>query len=243
MKKLLLLLTLLSTLCIIIPFNKVSFGMNLSLRGLIDNSCYVFDNFKRSNRLLNGDISPTGRVWNLTGPGYNTTAIVSNRYVAIDNTYAYLTCGADKTLTSVQGSFSFVPGGGINNPANTVLTLIADSQFSPSPLTTMLHLQISPSRWSLQKRISSGPFIDIGSGLWTLATDGTIYTLKMSIGTSTVTITLPSGGTIEIMDSDIAVIGPKFGCWQITCDPDGYTGRWENVQIFSNISHNEFSMA
>lgn len=112
------------------------------------------DDFARSNRTLNGDTSPSGNVWNLTGAGYLTASIISGRYVAITNTYAYLLFDAIKTIRKIEGSFSFVSGGGADNPGD-VLCMIADNAWSP-PLENMLHLHFGPTGWDLQKRLVVG---------------------------------------------------------------------------------------
>lgn len=199
--------------------------------GVANRSTQVFDFFDRADSALKASFTPTGQQWALTGLGFLTATVTDGMYVNTDNTYAFLDYVT--AIPRISGAFSFVPGSGTNDPSVVTLALIADTDGN---LSTMLHLQISPTSWVLEKRVS-GTFSPLLTGTYPLETDGTIYGIAYTINGGTVTVYPPMGPVQTITDSDVAAMTCHFGAWQITQDGTGLGGsggfksRWNAVTM------------
>ena len=178
----------------------------------------AFDNFFRSDRLLQADVTASGHTWALTGAGAATAAISNHAFIATGNTYAYLAFG--RTITKYEGVFSF-------GPNDTGIAMIADHS---NDLQSMLHLNIYPAFWALTKRVSgeAPPWTEVLYGFYNLLTDGTKYRFSISISGNTVTVVAPDGKISSATDADIGIINPQYVAWQIT---GANSGTWHMVSI------------
>lgn len=193
---------------------------------------YVYDDFDRSDRVLIGDICPTGQAWNANGAGYLSTGIVDGELVGTENYYCTLDYGQD--IKRIGGTFRFTDGAGTNRDQKTI-TLIADHD--NNGLSMMLHLIIAPNGWTLQKRVSGGSFDMIAGGELYLIIDN-VYSVFMDIDVSenTVTVTPPNGIKQTITDSDISAISPRYATIQYTGSVSGYKGNWRSIVVGKSIA-------
>jgi hypothetical protein len=191
----------------------------------------VFDNFDRSNRLLNGDVTPSGLTWLCFGAGGSTARIENKMFQADSNTYAQLDYGTP--FHKIGGAFSFGRIIGVPNKYSNTLTLIAcESAYFGNKF---LHLYFSPGSWVLQKVLegTGGSYIQLASGKMELLTDGTIYNISMEIHGDTCIINPPEGEKVQIIDPDIETIHATHGIWQIGGVPfnNVFIGRWNLVSL------------
>ena len=187
---------------------------------------YVFDDFDRADSTLNGLVTPTGQTWSTTGAGYLTAGVTNRQYTATGNTYAYLDYGS--AIPRIGGTFMYSAGTGTDIRSTAVVVLIADA--ASGGLSTMLHLFVSPTSWTLQKRLSGGAFIDILSGTHDLLSN-VPYNIAYEISGNTVTVYLPQGSPTSITDTDIGSINARYGCWQVRPDANGLIGKWMRVSM------------
>lgn len=187
----------------------------------------VYDNFDRPDRLLQGDIAPSGQTWLLSGAGAATAAIVDGKYTATGNTYASLNYGS--TIPKIGGSFSFVSGTGTNDRSlSGMCTLICDN--AQIALQNLLHLIIGPDGWTLQKFVA-GVTTGILSAQHSLRTDGSVYQISYSIVGNTVTVNAPNGQVYSVTDADVGALPHSYGIWQITQLANSFIGRWHSCNI------------
>ena len=185
---------------------------------------HVWDSFNRPDGLLNGSRSDSGVKWSIGGAGAATAAIVNNRFVATDNSYAALNNG--EAISRMSGKFSFDLEDGTYTRGGTLVVLIADK--ANGSLSDMLHCICGPNSWTLTKRIAGGAFINVSGGTHHLLTNGAVYEIAMEISGNTVTIIPPQGKSVSVTDTDVGVINPSYGIFQITANSGG---RWESVDM------------
>lgn len=193
---------------------------------------FIMDDFDAvDGTLIQGRVSPTGQTWAATGTGAATTKIVGGVAIsaaAANNTYMAMDYG--KTLSYVSGAFSLGPDNSGTDPTASGVTIIADQD--SVGLNTMLHLQMSATTWTLDKRISGGSFIGLASGVYNLLTDGTVYGVAMAVDNTNHTVTVfdPGGGITTVTDADIGVaIIPRYAEYQLGASTGGYVARWHSV--------------
>lgn len=187
---------------------------------------YVFDDFDRADATLNGLVTPTGQTWYLSGAGYLTAGVTNRQYTATGNTYADLDYGS--AIPRIAGTFMYSSGTGTDIRSTAIVTLIADAQ--NLGLTNMLHLFVSPTSWTLQKRLSGGAFVDILTGTHDLLSN-VPYNIAYEISGNTVTVYPPQGAPASITDTDIGTINARYGCWQVRPDANGLIGKWMRVSM------------
>lgn len=198
-----------------------------ALAGGSERSTVVLDLFDRADATLNGQTCPTGQVWLTSGPGQATVAIEDGILKSASNVYCQLDYGTN--LTRIAGVFSFTSVS-TNSRTVTVVALIADT--ASIGLADMLHMIVSPDGWTMQKRVASGAFVALGTGIHSLMPDtqyGIAY--DIDIVAHTVTVRPPQGPPVTYTDADITAgtIAPRYAIWQIIPDANGYLGRWHGV--------------
>jgi len=188
----------------------------------------VYDDFDRTDRALNGDVSASGQTWVVSGTGAATCAISDGRMVATANCYAFLPAGA--TIARMEGVFSFVPGAGEDKFDQDQLTIIASHA---QDVDTMIHLTINPTLLGLTIRRAgeAAPWPNLFAHKQSLRCDGTKYHIAISISGDVVTVETPEGKIITGTHADVSTINPQYGCWQIDGEVDGFTGRWHACSI------------
>jgi hypothetical protein len=201
--------------------------------GLSARGTYVYDDFDRSNQVLNGSVVPTGQTWMVTADPtapqiVNGVVVNSNN----DNYYAYLDYGSG--IPRIEATFSLSTWSGDLAPLRTQssVTVIADKDEN-NPLQDMLHLNAGPDGWTLMKRQGGGSFITIATGNLNLRTDGTVYRIGMEIGTSTNTVTVlaPDGTRTSVTDSAVSAINPRYGAIQSYDAGSSYLGTWHSFAM------------
>ncbi len=162
----------------------VSFDQDLSgfvRRSQINVESVAYDEFVRSDRAVDGDISASGQGWSSAGAG----AIVSNRLSGSmpgQPSYNQLNLGAPMRAMACQ--FILEAGTGDNG-----LALINGAIPGFSPLgNNWIHLAVTPAGWFLTwttNAVVNGPitFTEIDSVLFDtrLLKDGTVYGISMEI--------------------------------------------------------------
>jgi hypothetical protein len=191
----------------------------------------VFDDFNRSDRLLNGDVAASGHAWRLTGAGGQTGNISKGLYTASAQSFAYLPYG--KSVNRIEGAFSFLSQPGSATPG-WGLTIVADAIPATTDLTSAaqnsIGLNFGPGMWEVYKTVS-GSWASLGKGYYNIATDGTQYSTSMSIQGNTVIVTLPDGNSYSASHPDIGIINPQSGSWVISPATGAIPGRWHTVRM------------
>lgn len=183
----------------------------------------LFDDFNRSNRTLNHDISPSGDTWTTSGPAANTATISTGAVIADGTLYASLDYG--KAITRISGVFSYKDSGSM-----PTMALIADQE--QIGLNNIVHMVIQPGSWQLQYRVGAGAFTLITTGSWDVRTDGTMYRMAFEISGGTVTIYPPLSKAVVIYSTSVASITPRYGIWEIVGSTTSlYQGKWHAASL------------
>jgi hypothetical protein len=184
----------------------------------------VYDDFYREDQYLRTGMScTTGEKWLITGAGYQQVKIEGGCITSPSNVYCYLPF--NKKINRIAGVFSF-HATSENDPNIGSMALIADT--SGGGLLTMLHLVMSPTYASLQKRIEnvSGSFPSIIRSEHSLLTDGTRYNVAIEINGGHVTLVTPTKKIISTYDVDVENMNLTWGCWQIIPKPNAPIAKW-----------------
>lgn len=195
---------------------------------------FMFDYFDRSDRLLQGDKTPSGQTWVLSGAGASAASISNGMYINTDNTYADLDYG--QKITRIAGSFSFLRSTGADDPTTESMSMHMDQD--KIGLNTMLHLQFSPQAWELVQYISGGT-TPILSGIMDCQRDGTVYGFAYEVVGNTVTVIPPMGPVVSYTNATIGSTLYRYGTWQITqngtSSGGGSYSRWHGVNLGYNV--------
>jgi len=136
-------------------------------------------------------------------------------YVSLANTTVL--GGTPSPVTALGASFQLCPSPGSSSyDANQVsMAMLAQHD---TTLTNFIHLNFSPTWWSLAKRVNGGPFTVIANGEENLAPDcTTTYSVEMLVNAAAGTVQMirPNGmPTPVITDPDITVVNPLYGTWE-----------------------------
>lgn len=216
------------------PFNSRGRDVANAVNALIDqqsglsaeSGVFVWDDFDAENELLNGRVTPSGHVWSVSGPGASIASI-TNKAMLNNGGNIYPSLQYGQQVVFMSGVFSFVAGT-INSGPQVVLIMQDESL----DLLDMLHLQITPTKWTLDKRIG---------GVWTngvigqehdLALNGTPYWAGMERRGSDLIIYTPDGKEVVYSDPDVSTMDLKAGTWQIqTVNANQWTPRWHNINM------------
>ena len=167
--------------------------------------------------------APTGQAWALTGTGVSVAQISSGRYVCPnENVYAYVDSGAPASRMYASVSWTGV-GAVVGRP------VLISSPYA-TLLETMVHTQFAYDGWNLQVRVNGGSFDVIGSGSYAArATDGTAYTIGVSVNSDTVTLELPDGTTARVTDSRVSDCYGQWTTYQLSNSAVNINARFESV--------------
>lgn len=178
-----------------------------------------YDDFDRSNRLLTGDVAPSGQRYTYQG-GTNTQGpskafqpfIVGDKYILNpcaaftgDETagWTILRMRQARTPTIVAGTFDFTRGSSTSNQEFVLITSAPDQLKAQSD-----QLYVTPNLWVLLT-VVNGHRYRVGQGSFPkqLAMDGkTTYAASMSLNATanTLVIAVPEGGTRTFTNADFA---------------------------------------
>lgn len=216
----------------------------------------VYDDFNRSDRLLNGDMSASGHKWSLSGTGIYNGRIKDGMFVSPyvenqNNTYASLGWREIEPLTTISGVVSWTPNQDGDTELSNVTIQLANSVLE---LKNMIHFLVGPNGWTLTKWVDGTPGLPIYSsdGVTSmygrfnnkLLTDGTQYYVAMEIdrNANTITLILPDGNKVTSgPDPDLinGNLDPNAGIWQITDRADTLISRWHFVGLESRMALEE----
>lgn len=192
----------------------------------------AFDDFSGDSALLSGRVAPSGHVWSTSGTGAASATAGDGAFECADNVYAVLPYGS--AIPFLAGAFSL---SGSGTRATTCVVLIA-SQSSGTFLDNILHLQVSPAGWSLEKRVGGGALTPIASGNLNLTVNGSMYAVGMAIDGSTgaVTLYLPDG-SVETLgaDAQIASLTLDQAVYQLADNAGAFTAQWNAVAVSDSI--------
>lgn len=187
----------------------------------------AYDDFGRADSLLYGSFTPSGHAWDVSGAGAATAEIEDGRLVTSDTIYAYLDTGS--AVTRADCSFSLELGAGTNDLSTAMLVLLIDNGLQS--LNTMVHWIISPTTWTLQKRVSGGSLVDVESGTHVLLT-GARYSCGIERRSSTtVRLHLPNGNTQDVTDGDFANMTWRYPAWEMNPTANSLVPRLEAVSV------------
>ncbi len=200
--------------------------------GLSKNVVRAWDDFDAADGLLHGRVTPSGHTWACMGTGGSipsVASITSKRYTAVDNSYAQLDYGIP--IVSFGGNFSFMPGASTEIYDGAILTIATLGAIGN--LNNLIHVNFGAGSWVILKRVSGGAFVYLTQGYYNLSRDGTVYSIRMDIVGTLVTIYLPDGKVASYTDADFATMPHSCAFWQIggsspTLCP---VGRWESAWI------------
>lgn len=182
------------------------------------------------DRLIYGAQTSSGHYWNVTGSGALTAAYSGGRIVSTGGTlYAYVEPLSAFTRMDVR--FSMVLGSGDNDDSTSMLVLIIDNGAPPDHLKTMLHFLLSPTSWTLQKRIAEGSLDYVDGGSHTL-TVGASYRMGIErLSSTSVRLHLPNGTTKDVTDADFANVRWWYPAIEINNSTDSWVGRFESLTV------------
>jgi len=202
-------------------------GANISADAVTGSGLAVFDDFGRGDSVLYGSYTTSGHAWSVSGAGALTASIVDGRLTSADTLYAYLDPGA--SFSRIDCAFSFDLGAGTNDLTTACLVLLADN--ASQSLDTMVHWIISPTTWTLQKRLSGGSLDEVESGVHAL-TVGARYSFGMERRSSTtVRLYLPNGTEQDVTDADFANMTWRYPGWEINNTTNSLEARIEAVSV------------
>lgn len=194
----------------------------------------VFDEFNRSDTILNGSTALSGHAWSVSGPGQNIAKIKDGALISDgSNFYASLEYGA--TVKYMQAAFSFEEQTGVTSGVADNITLIM--QGGNVDLLNMIHLVCSVSNFTLTKRLSGGDFIVVpltrtSDVPYMLRADGTPYNTSMFLEGNKLTIIDATGVEYTSTDNDFLTINPHACTIQIGPQPNAqYSGKFHSISI------------
>src|SRR5258708_532810 len=168
-----------------------------------------FDDFNRPDQKGLG-AAPSGQTWMLTGASAANAAIVSRRYVlntgsAGGTVYAFAPL-ASAPMT-VGGKFSFVPNGGASG-TNVAIMFQGDTN---NLLTKMIHLIVSRTGvtltwWNGANQNNIPQYVSKVAYKSTLANDGTVYSVSMTVDGNWVYVYLPEGSVFVAYDPNFSIV-------------------------------------
>lgn len=128
--------------------------------------------------------------------------------------HAMVDLGAE--TSRIGAEFAFAPGNGVANGGAAALVLWSVPLVYPGPVVdSPMHITFDTKTWNLATFVGgSGTTIATGAFLKPLATDGTLYTVEISVKGETATILLPDGRTITVTDPRIAAKARTVPSWE-----------------------------
>ena len=186
----------------------------------------LYDDFARANQSGLGD-AVTGQTWVITGNGAEHCGIVSNGF-EVDSgytVYAYIPWTA--TAFRISAKVSILAGTGTDD---AVFTLAASG--GPGLIDELVHFNTYSDGWDFQLYSSGIGWVSLGVGAYsTMATDGTIYDIAMTVVGNTVILRLADGTYRDYTDSRISVLLGAFVFCEMARTATSYRHRFEEISV------------
>jgi len=196
--------------------------------GLKNIAGQIYDNFDKTDIVLNGSKSLSGHTWMVSGPGMSI-AKVKNGALISDGSNFYATLDYGQPLKFIHASYSFKDVGGTSGIVDNVVIIMHGSPFD---LSNLIHLICSTNSMTIDKRIGF-TWVHIPLSIdydTSLKSDGTVYTSSMILDGNKLTIIDALGRKFDYVDDDFLTINPTKATYQIGPQPTSqYQGRFHTV--------------
>ncbi|TXH48406.1 MAG: hypothetical protein E6Q97_24880 [Desulfurellales bacterium] len=157
-------------------------------------SSEIYDDFQRSNRVLDG-------FWRVYGTlGEASAHIVSERVEQADYPFAfYAEAVLPRTPHRISAQFSLL---GTNGPNCGPVILMSGDGIRVQHYLNMIHFVVVPGLWTLNVYEDDVPSDNIATGTHNLALDGSVYTFGLRPkGGDTIVLELPDGTERTLTDN------------------------------------------
>jgi hypothetical protein len=134
--------------------------------------------------------------------------VMSKAFISATPSVVYATMNLGVSIHHISALLSW-DNSGAHSLSETATLIISPS---PNLVDTMIHITLSTDQLLLQKRVSGGPFVTLGTLNYDIL-DGLIHSVSVDVIGSTVTVSL-DGASVSATDADFpALIGP-FVAWE-----------------------------
>ncbi len=190
----------------------------------------VFDDFHRSDRLLRGDMLPTGQIWGVSGAGYLTAAIKNNLMVSDDYIYSFVVLPSRTFRFGGKFSWAGDPG----TPAG--ITLISANGVG-GLLDQMIHTYIdssgiNPTWWDVGTSQNNPLANCTGNPYFVpeLTTSGAISQVYVTITGNIIHFEGSNGLKYDCTDPHVGTLSGSVLIWEITGDATYNRSRFHEVE-------------